>query len=104
MNAIDNTKENIAIINDEVRNKLVYNGIKQENGDSYYDYTTPAMRCWAYQSVPETVINYLLYELAFSAPDSSGDIITERLRRHALYAHGQHPHFARRQRRPQKSV
>ena len=66
MNANDNTKENIAIINDEVRNKLVYNGIKEENGVSYYDYTYSGdALLWAYQTVPDTVINYILYELAF---------------------------------------
>ena len=66
MGANDNLKENIALINDEVKNKLVYNGIKSENNVLYYDYTYSGdSLLWVYQSVPESVINYLLYELAF---------------------------------------
>ncbi|MCE5189458.1 MAG: M15 family metallopeptidase [Eubacteriales bacterium] len=66
MGANDNLKENKALIDDEVRNKLVYNGTKTENDVTYYDYTYSGdSLIWVFQSVPETVINYLLYELAF---------------------------------------
>jgi hypothetical protein len=66
MGANDNQKENLALINDEVKNKLVYNGIKRENNVLYYDYTyTGDSLLWVFKSVPESVINYLLYELAF---------------------------------------
>ncbi|MPM95017.1 hypothetical protein SDC9_142166 [bioreactor metagenome] len=66
MGANDNLKENIALINDEVKNKLVYNGIKSENNVLYYDYTYSGdSLLWVYQTIPETVINYILYELAF---------------------------------------
>ena len=66
MGANDNLKENIELINTEVRDKLVYNGIKTENGVSYYDYTYSGdSLLWVYQTIPETVINYILYELAF---------------------------------------
>ncbi len=66
MSANDNTKDNISLINDEVRNKLTYNGIKTEDGVSYYDYTYSGdYLLWVYRQIPETVINYLLYELAF---------------------------------------
>ncbi len=66
MGVNDNTKENKPIIDDEVRNKLSYNGIKTENGVSYYDYVYSGESVlWMVQQVPETVINYLLYELAF---------------------------------------
>ncbi len=66
MGANDNLKDNIALINDEVKNKLVYNGIKSENDVLYYDYTYSGdSLLWVYQNIPETVINYLLYELAF---------------------------------------
>lgn len=66
MGANDNLKENIDLINTEVRNFLTYNGIKTENGVSYYDYTYSGdSLLWVYQTVPETVINYILYELAF---------------------------------------
>lgn len=66
MGANDNLKENIELINTEVRNFLTYNGIKTENGVSYYDYTYSGdSLLWVYQTIPETVINYILYELAF---------------------------------------
>ncbi len=66
MGANDNIKENIELINTEVRDKLVYNGIKTENGVFYYDYTYSGdSLLWVYQTIPETVINYILYELAF---------------------------------------
>lgn len=66
MGVNDNLKENIALINTEVRDFLTYNGIKTENGVSYYDYTyTGDSLIWVYQNIPETVINYILYELAF---------------------------------------
>jgi hypothetical protein len=66
MGANDMQKENIALINTEVKDFLTYNGIKTENGVSYYDYTyTGDSLIWVYQNIPETVINYILYELAF---------------------------------------
>jgi hypothetical protein len=66
MGANDLQKENIALINTEVRDFLVYNGIKSEDGVSYYDYTyTGDSLIWLYRGIPETVINYILYELAF---------------------------------------
>ena len=66
MGANDMQKENIALINTEVRGYLTYNGINIENGVSYYDYTyTGNSLIWVYQNIPETVINYILYELAF---------------------------------------
>jgi hypothetical protein len=66
MGANDLQKENIALINTEVKDFLTYNGIKTENGVSYYDYTyTGNSLIWVYQNIPETVINYILYELAF---------------------------------------
>lgn len=66
MAANDNTKDNIALINDEVGNLLAYNGIMEEDGVLYYDYTYSGdYSLWVYKNVPESVINYLLYELAF---------------------------------------
>ena len=66
MGANDNIKDNIALINDEVKNKLAYNGIKSENNVLYYDYTYSGdSLLWVFNNVPETVINYVLYELAF---------------------------------------
>ncbi|MDD6887339.1 MAG: M15 family metallopeptidase, partial [bacterium] len=60
-----NEPENHAVIGDDVRNHLQYNGILTENGLSYYDYTYDGAYPDAYLGVPETTINYLLYELAF---------------------------------------
>ena len=66
MGANDNLKENIALINDEVRNFLTFNGIKTENSVSYYDFTYSGNSLlWVFQTIPETVINYIIYELAF---------------------------------------
>jgi hypothetical protein len=66
MGANDNIKENIALINDEVGNYLTYNGIKEEDGVSYYDYSYSGdYSLWVYKNIPESVVNYLLYELAF---------------------------------------
>ena len=66
MESNDNLKENIALVNAEVGEKLVYNGSKTEDGVSYYDFTySGESLLWVFQTIPETVINYLLYELAF---------------------------------------
>jgi hypothetical protein len=66
MGANDNIKDNISLINDEVGNQLAYNGISEEDGVSYYNFTYSGdYLLWVYKSVPESVINYLLYELAF---------------------------------------
>lgn len=66
MEANDNLKENIALINAEVGEQLAYNGSKTEGGVSYYDFTySGESLLWVFQTIPETVINYLLYELAF---------------------------------------
>jgi len=66
MGANDYQKENLALIDDEVKNKLDFNGTKSENGVRYYDFTYSGdYLLWVYQNIPETAINYLLYELAF---------------------------------------
>ena len=60
-----NALVNRALILSEVRDKLVYNGIKTENGVSYYDFTYTGSYSNRHKNVPTTVVNYLLYELAF---------------------------------------
>lgn len=60
-----NALVNRALILSEVRDKLVYNGIKTENGVSYYDFTYTGSYSEKHKNVPATVVNYLLYELAF---------------------------------------
>ena len=61
----DNTNANKALIDDEVGKRLVYNGILREDGVDYYDFSYAGSYEGTYLGVPETVINYLLYELAF---------------------------------------
>ena len=61
-----NTKSNHDLIGSEVRNNLAYNGIKtDENGIRYYDFSYTGSYPARYQKVPKTIINYLIYELAF---------------------------------------
>ena len=60
-----NNKENLAVIDGEVRDCLVYNGILTENGAQYYDFTYSGAYACTDFSMPESVINYLLYEFAF---------------------------------------
>ena len=60
-----NNKENKALIDGEVEKLLAYNGILTENGLVYYDFTYSGSYAATENGVPETVVNYLLYELAF---------------------------------------
>ncbi|MBR5948511.1 MAG: M15 family metallopeptidase [Clostridia bacterium] len=61
----NNVLVNRALILSEVRDELTYNGIKTENGVSYYDFTYTGNYSEKHRNVPTTVVNYLLYELAF---------------------------------------
>ena len=65
MDANVNSLSNRNLIKTEVRDKLTYNGIKEVNGVRYHDFTYSGSHSSAYKGVPTTVINYLLYELAF---------------------------------------
>lgn len=65
MDANVNNIANRNVIRDEVRDRLAYNGIKQQGGVSYYEFTYSGTHSSTYNGVPTTVINYLLYELAF---------------------------------------
>ena len=60
-----NNDANTKLIDDDVKEHLVYNGIVTEEGVSYYDFTYDG----AYENdpngVPQTCVNYLLYELGF---------------------------------------
>lgn len=54
------------LIGDDVRNNLVYNGIQtDESGQQYYSFTYTGSYSGRVNKIPKTVINYLLYELAF---------------------------------------
>lgn len=57
---------NHELIGDDVQNHLVYNGIMTtEDGIQYYDFTYDGSYPAKFQRVPKTIVNYLLYELAF---------------------------------------
>ncbi|MDO4572291.1 MAG: M15 family metallopeptidase [Clostridia bacterium] len=60
-----NKPENSAVVDDEVLGCLSYNGILEENGQKYYDFSYTGSYETTPSGVPESVINYLLYELAF---------------------------------------
>ena len=60
-----NRVSNRDIIMTEVGRNLAYNGIAEHNGVKYYDFTYSGSRSSRYKGVPTSVINYLLYELAF---------------------------------------
>lgn len=65
MQANLNTAENKALIAHEVGECLSYEGIREENGVSYYGFHYDGTYEQAYLGVPESIINYLLYEFAF---------------------------------------
>ncbi len=57
---------NHELIGGDVRNHLTYNGIKTDkSGIRYYDFTYDGDYPASYKKVPNTIVNYLLYELAF---------------------------------------
>lgn len=57
---------NHELIGTDVRDHLVYNGIKtDEAGRQYYDFTYNGSYSAKFARIPKTLINYLLYELAF---------------------------------------
>ncbi len=60
-----NVLENRNLIKTEVRDKLVYNGVRERDGVRYYDFTYSGSYSETYRGVPTSIINYLLYELAF---------------------------------------
>jgi hypothetical protein len=60
----NNVLENRDIIRAEV-GKLTYNGIKKDDGHKYYDFSYAGDWPDYYQEVPTSLLNYLLYELAF---------------------------------------
>lgn len=60
------TRNNKALIRDEVMNHLVYNGIQTaDDGQKYHDFTYDGKYRKRFKTVPESIINYLLFELAF---------------------------------------
>ncbi|MBR0081609.1 MAG: M15 family metallopeptidase [Clostridia bacterium] len=60
-----NTADNKAVIAADVREHLTYNGLVTENDVTYYDFTYDGSYASDPNGVPETCVNYLLYELAF---------------------------------------
>ncbi|MBR6039469.1 MAG: M15 family metallopeptidase [Clostridia bacterium] len=60
-----NNAKNHAVIDDDVKGHLVYNGILTENDVRYYDFTYDGKYKLDPNGVPETCVNYLLYEFGF---------------------------------------
>lgn len=61
-----NILTNHELVGGDVKDHLVYNGVKTNGeGIRYYDFTYDGSYTARYEQVPKTVINYLLYELAF---------------------------------------
>lgn len=61
-----NILSNHDLVGSEVKRHLVYNGIKTaDDGTQYYDFTYDGSYSARFNRVPKTIINYLLYELAF---------------------------------------
>lgn len=61
-----NVLSNHDLIGNDVKHHLVYNGIKTaDDGRQYYDFTYDGSYSARFNRVPKTIINYLLYELAF---------------------------------------
>lgn len=60
-----NSTENWERIRADVQEHLVYNGILTDESGSYYDFTYDGSYTGRLAGVPYTVVNYLLYELAF---------------------------------------
>lgn len=60
-----NNEKNHSVIGDDVKGHLTYNGILTENGVSYYDFTYDGTYRCDPNGVPETCVNYLLYEFGF---------------------------------------
>lgn len=60
-----NSMDNKAVIDDDVKGHLVYNGIVTENGITYYDFFYDGEYAKDPNGVPQTCVNYLLYELGF---------------------------------------
>ena len=60
-----NIAENTKVIDDDVKGHLKYNGVVTENGVSYYDFTYDGSYALDPNGVPQTCVNYLLYELGF---------------------------------------
>lgn len=65
MNPNKNNDKNTALIDDDVNGHLVYNGILTENGVPYYDFSYDGSYQCDPNGVPQTCVNYLLYELGF---------------------------------------
>ncbi len=57
--------ENRAVIYKEVTQNLTYNGVVEADGHMCYDFTYTGTAKAGLCKVPEPLMNYLLYELAF---------------------------------------
>lgn len=60
-----NSYSNKAVIINDVNDHLTYNGIKTSGSKTYYEFYYNGSYKLKYNDVPETCLNYLIYELAF---------------------------------------
>ena len=60
-----NIAENTAVIDDDVKNHLTFNGLMKAEDITYYDFTYDGSYAPDPNGIPQTCVNYLLYELGF---------------------------------------
>ncbi len=58
-------EENIQLIDEAVRDHLTYDGIMRDESRCWYEFTYTGSGKMTTRSIPDDIINYLLYELAF---------------------------------------
>ena len=66
--SMEPNKNNIeakALIDDDVKGHLVYNGLLKTNGITYYDFSYDGEYSLDPNGVPQTCVNYILFELGF---------------------------------------
>ena len=60
-----NIVENTAVIDEDVKNHLFFNGLMKADDITYYDFTYDGNYPLDPNGIPQTCVNYLLYELGF---------------------------------------
>lgn len=60
-----NNNDNTAVIDEDVKNHLAFNGLMKAEDITYYDFTYDGSYPLDPNGVPQTCVNYLLYELGF---------------------------------------
>lgn len=60
-----NLAENTAVIDEDVKDHLTFNGLMKAGDITYYDFTYDGSYALDPNGIPQTCVNYLLYELGF---------------------------------------